>query len=274
MATELAGSGARSAHVLSNAGSAEPAVLGSVVADLERTRQPFAQARTLPGAVYTSEEVFRREQRGLMAHHWLCVGREADLPAAGDYFLKEIAGDSIIVVRGSDGQIRAFYNVCRHRGSKLLDAPRGSGLARVLCPYHSWSYNLDGTLHTAPQMGENFRKAESALVPVRLGRPSRIHLPESRRRGAATRAPFRRPARSHALSHGRAALWQAHRIRRQRELETHLRELQRVLPLRRESPAAHSHQRTHRPRRARAGDRHVVSTAVRCACATASKRCR
>jgi Rieske 2Fe-2S family protein len=172
MATELAGSGGRSAHVLSNAGSADPAAFGSVVADLERTRQPFAQARTLPGAVYTSEEIFRREQRGLMAHHWLCVGRAADLPAAGDYFLKEIASDSIIVVRASDGQIRAFYNVCRHRGSKLLDAPRGRGLARVLCPYHSWSYNLDGTLHTAPQMGENFRKAESALVPVRLG----VHL--------------------------------------------------------------------------------------------------
>ncbi len=169
MATELAGPGARSTQALATGKSATQAALDGVARDLEHTRLPFAQARTLPGAVYTSEEIFRREQSGLMAHHWLCVGREADLPAAGDYFLKEIAGDSIIVVRGSDRQIRAFYNVCRHRGSKLLDAPRGSGLARVLCPYHSWSYNIDGTLHTAPLMGENFRKAESGLVPVRLG---------------------------------------------------------------------------------------------------------
>jgi Rieske 2Fe-2S family protein len=135
---------------------------------LARTLQPFADARTLPGEVYTSEDVFRLEQRGLFAHHWLCVGRESDLPAAGDYFLKEIAGNSVVVVRGKDAQIRAFYNVCRHRGSKLLDAPCGSGLTRVLCPYHAWSYNLDGTIQNAPQMGEAFRKEDFPLVPVRL----------------------------------------------------------------------------------------------------------
>jgi Rieske 2Fe-2S family protein len=172
MATELSSSGVRSAHVLASEDGAARANLADVAHDLALTRLPFADARTLPAAVYTSQEIFHREQRGLLARHWLCVGREADLPAVGDYFLKEIAGDSIIVVRGSDAQVRAFYNVCRHRGSKLLDAPLGRGLARVLCPYHSWSYNLDGTLHTAPQMGENFRKVESALVPVRLG----VHL--------------------------------------------------------------------------------------------------
>ncbi len=146
--------------------------MATVAADLERTRQPFAQARTLPGAVYASPDVLRLEQRGLFAHHWLCVGREADIASVGDYFLKDVAGDSIIVVRGSDRQIRAFYNVCRHRGARLLDAPQGRGLARVLCPYHSWSYNLDGSVHTAPQMGENFRKLDSPLVAVRLG----VHL--------------------------------------------------------------------------------------------------
>ncbi|MBX3696103.1 MAG: aromatic ring-hydroxylating dioxygenase subunit alpha [Steroidobacteraceae bacterium] len=139
------------------------------VLDLERTRGPFADARTLPGAVYTSGEVLQLEQRGLFAREWLCVGREVDIPAAGDYFLKEIAGDSIIVLRGADGAVRAFYNVCRHRGSRLLDEPRGRGLARVLCPYHSWSYHLDGSLQNAPRMDEGFCKAEFGLVPVRIG---------------------------------------------------------------------------------------------------------
>jgi Rieske 2Fe-2S family protein len=163
MGTQLAGLSAK----LSGAGApGEPRA--RIASELEHTRKAFAEALTLPGDVYTSAEVMRLEQRGLFARQWLCVGREADIPAPGDYFLKEIDGDSIIVMRGTDRQTRAFYNVCRHRGSKLLDAVQGS-LSRVLCPYHSWSYNLDGSVHTAPQMGENFRKAESALVPVRLG---------------------------------------------------------------------------------------------------------
>jgi len=137
--------------------------------DLDRTRGAFAGARTLPGEVYVSAEVLRLEQRGIFARQWLCVGREADLPAAGDYMLKEIGGDSIVVVRAADGAIRAFYNVCRHRGSRLLDERAGHGLARVLCPYHAWSYNLDGSLHTAPRMGEGFCKADHALSPVRIG---------------------------------------------------------------------------------------------------------
>lgn len=139
------------------------------VTDLERTRGPFGAARTLPGEVYGSDEVLRLEQRGIFAREWLCVGREADIPAAGDWFLKDIAGDSIIVVRAADRAIRAFYNVCRHRGSKLLEEPHGHGLARVLCPYHSWSYHLDGSLQNAPRMGADFCKGDFPLLPVRIG---------------------------------------------------------------------------------------------------------
>jgi len=138
-------------------------------AALALTRKPFAEARTLPAEVYTSEAVFRLEQEALFARSWLCAGREADIPAAGDYYLREIAGDSVIVVRGNDGAVRAFYNVCRHRGSRILETPNGSGLKRLLCPYHAWSYELDGGVQNAPQMGENFRKGEFGLVPVRLG---------------------------------------------------------------------------------------------------------
>ena len=138
-------------------------------ADLALTRRPFAEARTLPAAVYTSTEVFRLEQQTLFGRSWLCAGRENDLPESGDFFVQEIAGDSVIVVRGADRQIRAFFNVCRHRGSRLLDQQRGSGLKRVMCPYHAWSYELDGRLHKAPQMGKEFRADSVSLVPVRIG---------------------------------------------------------------------------------------------------------
>ena len=80
--------------------SAELKLDVDVAAGLELTRRPFAQARMLPGAVYTSAEIFRLEQQGLFSREWLCVGREADIPAAGEYFLKEIAGSSIIGMRG------------------------------------------------------------------------------------------------------------------------------------------------------------------------------
>ncbi|MBV6415889.1 MAG: Carnitine monooxygenase oxygenase subunit [Steroidobacteraceae bacterium] len=139
------------------------------IADLERTRAPFARARTLPGDVYGSEEILRIEQQGLFAREWLCVGREADIPAPGDWFQKEIAGDPVIVMRGRDGAIHAYFNVCRHRGSRLLDEPRGQGLARIVCPYHAWSYQLDGSLQNAPRMGPDFCKADHGLVPVRSG---------------------------------------------------------------------------------------------------------
>ncbi|MGD9597896.1 MAG: aromatic ring-hydroxylating dioxygenase subunit alpha [Steroidobacteraceae bacterium] len=139
------------------------------IADLERTRGPFGEARTLPGEVYGAGEILQLEQRGLFAREWLCVGREADIPVPGDWFLRDIAGDSVIVMRGRDGVVRAFYNVCRHRGSRLLDEPRGQGLARIVCPYHAWSYQLDGSLQQAPRMGPEFRKDDHGLLPVRSG---------------------------------------------------------------------------------------------------------
>ncbi len=138
-------------------------------AALAATRKPFVEARTLPAEAYTSGTVFRLEQEAIFGRSWLCVGREADIPAAGDYFLQEMAGDSVIVARGGDGAVRAFYNVCRHRGSRILESPKGSGLKRLLCPYHAWSYELDGRVQNAPQMGEGFRKEQFGLVPVRLG---------------------------------------------------------------------------------------------------------
>jgi Rieske 2Fe-2S family protein len=149
--------------------SAELIPTPSLADELARTRRPFAEARTLPGSVYRTNEVLQLEMRGIFAREWLCAGREADIPQPGDYFLRDVAGNPIIVMRGADGVVRAFYNVCRHRGSKLLEAPSGSGLSRILCPYHAWSYHLDGRLHTAPQMNDTACKDDLGLVSVRTG---------------------------------------------------------------------------------------------------------
>lgn len=148
-----------------------PTSLGAaqIAADLAATRRPFAQARTLPGAVYASPAVFALEQQAIFARSWLCAGRVADVPDAGDWFVKEVAGESVIVVRGGDGRVRAFYNVCRHRGSRLLDETRGRGLKRVLCPYHAWSYELDGSLQQAPGMPDSLARERHGLVPVGVG---------------------------------------------------------------------------------------------------------
>lgn len=146
-----------------------PGDRAATLADLAATREPFATARTLPAACYCSEELFRIEQAGLFGRMWLCIGREADLPKAGDFFTHELGDERILVVRGGDGIVRGFFNVCRHRGSRIVDAPRGEGLERLRCPYHSWTYALDGRLSQAPKMGASFARDAHSLVPVRLG---------------------------------------------------------------------------------------------------------
>ena len=142
---------------------------GLTHADLAPTLKSMPDARTLPARLYTSPEVLRLEQEGLFSKMWLCVGREADIPNAGDYFTHQIGGESVIVIRAADGAVRAFHNVCRHRGARLLDTACGKGLSRVVCPYHAWTYRLDGTLAQVPRMDEAFTKESFGLVPVRLG---------------------------------------------------------------------------------------------------------
>ncbi len=139
-------------------------------ADLAATRRPVDEASTLPAAAYVSDQVFALEQRGLFGKSWLCAGREADIPGVGDYFLREVAGESVVVTRGAAGGVHAWHNVCRHRGSRLLDEPQGRGLKRVLCPYHSWTYELDGRLQQAPGIAAgDARLRGRGLVPVRVG---------------------------------------------------------------------------------------------------------
>ncbi len=126
--------------------------------------------RTLPRRYYVSSDVYGEEQERIFAQRWLCVGRQGELAEPGDYVLRTVAGESVIVVRGQDGAVRAFYNVCRHRGTRLCTAEHGRLSETIQCPYHAWTYTLDGTLIGAPHMNEvpGFDKRDYPLHPVAL----------------------------------------------------------------------------------------------------------
>ncbi len=123
---------------------------------------------TLPANYYTDPELFRREIERFFFQSWFCAGRTAFIPHPGDYFLREIAGESIIVTRDSAGNPRAFYNVCRHRGTRMCTAAEGHFGNRIQCPYHGWTYALDGRLIGAPHMDEpGFAREEYPLHEVK-----------------------------------------------------------------------------------------------------------
>lgn len=105
---------------------------------------------TLPQPYYTDRSVFRDEMERLFVNGWVCAGQAEQIPEPGDYFLADIAGESVIVTRGHEG-IAAFYNVCRHRGTRMCTEDGRFG-GRIQCPYHGWTYGLDGRLIGAPHM--------------------------------------------------------------------------------------------------------------------------
>ncbi|HZX55724.1 MAG TPA: aromatic ring-hydroxylating dioxygenase subunit alpha, partial [Ilumatobacteraceae bacterium] len=142
------------------------------IAELAATRRPVNEARLLPPRVFHDPEVFEFE-RDWFARTWLCVGREADFGAPGTYALVDVTGEGLIVVRGTEESLRAFHNVCRHRGSTLVDAPPDGDTGHVVrfqCPYHAWIYDTDGSLRRAPHTQEliGFDAADNELLPVRL----------------------------------------------------------------------------------------------------------
>ncbi|HMS96173.1 MAG TPA: Rieske (2Fe-2S) protein, partial [Tabrizicola sp.] len=128
---------------------------------------PFSRAKAMPKSVYTSTEFLTLEERHIFARDWICAGRAETLPDPGDYLTLTLAGEPVIVLRDRDGQGRAMSNVCRHRMSALLEG-RGNTRA-IVCPYHAWSYNLDGSLRAAPAMtlNEGFCKEDITLPRVR-----------------------------------------------------------------------------------------------------------
>ncbi len=134
----------------------------------ESVRRPLRDASTLPPHCYTDTAFYQREIERLFLHHWQYAGREEQAAVPGQYFCHDGPNGPVIVVRGKDGQLRAFANSCRHRGSRLLS---GSGQCkRIVCPYHSWTYHLDGSLAGAPGMeGVNdFAPADYPLLQLPL----------------------------------------------------------------------------------------------------------
>ena len=123
---------------------------------------------TLPARYYTDPEIFRKELERFYFNRWICAGRESSIPNPGDYFLCELAGESVIVTRDTSGDVRAFYNVCRHRGSRMCTEQHGSLPGRrITCPYHAWSYGLDGALLGAPHAERpGFSRADYPLKSV------------------------------------------------------------------------------------------------------------
>jgi Rieske 2Fe-2S family protein len=139
---------------------------------LKPTEIAIDGAKTLPGRYYTAPEIFQEEGERIFAQRWLCVGREDRIPAPGDYFLQPVGAESIIVLRDRAGTLRAYYNVCRHRGTRLCEEHTGRFSETIQCPYHAWTYALDGRLIGAPSSGdiENFSKADYPLHAVAIER--------------------------------------------------------------------------------------------------------
>jgi phenylpropionate dioxygenase-like ring-hydroxylating dioxygenase large terminal subunit len=131
-------------------------------------RKPLLEAETMPAWCYTLEAFYAREVRSIFRKIWNLLGRVEQVENPGDYYTLEFAGIPLIILRDQEGRLQAFINSCRHRGSELLS---GAGACRMIaCPYHSWTYSLDGKLVGAPAMETTigFDKGDYGLIPVRI----------------------------------------------------------------------------------------------------------
>lgn len=140
--------------------------------DSEKPRDPPpSSAYSLPARFYIDVDHYQHEQERFFLGRWFHAGRAEEVPDPGDYVLREIAGESLIVVRDDHDRIRAFYNVCRHRGTRLCESPRGAFNGVIRCPYHAWSYDFSGALRAAPHMDQvpNFRVEDYPLHSVHVG---------------------------------------------------------------------------------------------------------
>ncbi len=142
----------------------------------ESTTEPTTEMmRTLPRAAYLTDEHFAIETDRIFHREWFMVGRCETIPAVGDYLHVEVAGESVLIVRSRSGRLSAFYNVCRHRGSRLVmedpppeAGPSGRFKGAIRCPYHAWTYGLEGQLRNAPFLTESdgLRREQLSLHPV------------------------------------------------------------------------------------------------------------
>jgi glycine betaine catabolism A len=126
--------------------------------------------RTLPGSAYTDAGVFAAEQELIFERTWTCVALAADLTGPGAFRTVTVGRESVVLVRGRDGAVRGFLNVCRHRGARICTEPEGQVRRNLQCPYHAWTYDLTGKLVAAPNLASmpDVDRVEYGLLPVHL----------------------------------------------------------------------------------------------------------
>tara|TARA_B100000575_G_scaffold60490_1_gene45901 strand:+ start:3651 stop:4901 length:1251 start_codon:yes stop_codon:yes gene_type:complete len=131
--------------------------------DLMRLIENQKENFPLEQKFFTDKEIFEKDFKHIFSNQWVFIGHTSRIPKNGDYFTVQIANESIIVIRDRSGNINCFYNVCRHRGSHICTKAEGS-LRKLTCPYHAWTYNLDGSLGNASMMDDDFNKEEWGLI--------------------------------------------------------------------------------------------------------------
>lgn len=183
------------------------------------TTQSYVQgSRTLPRERFISEENFAHEQERIFLRQWLCVGRAEQIPNAGNYFLFNLGAESLIIVRDKQGQIHAHFNVCRHRGTRICEETNGNFRGSIQCPYHAWTYDLQGSLIGAPKMEsvEGFIKTEYPLHKAALCAWEGFLFVNL----SAAPEPFEH---TYAPLLGKFAEWQISNLRSARRIEYHVR---------------------------------------------------
>jgi Rieske 2Fe-2S family protein len=138
------------------------------VQGLEATLRPFGHSRLLPRPAYVDQAVFDWEERHFFRGGWMCVAHSEDVAHVGDQRAESVGRTGVFLVRAEDGRLRGFANACRHRGHELLPCGETRNLHIVVCPYHSWSYRLDGSLRSAPRFDawDAFDPEENGLVEL------------------------------------------------------------------------------------------------------------
>lgn len=127
------------------------------------------EKRTPQARFFIDDDYFKTEMQRWFVSHWVFAGRVEEVPAAGDYILRTVAGESVLITRGRDGQVRAFFNICTHRGTILVESEAGSAVScQFSCPYHAWSFDCNGALLGAPGMKgvAGFAEKDWGLRPV------------------------------------------------------------------------------------------------------------
>ena len=136
-----------------------------------KTADSFIQgSRTLPQSYYIDDLILKQEMKNIFFNSWLCIGRSSEINKKGEYKIFTIDTESLFIIRNEDNKLNAFYNTCRHRGTRICSKKNGKYSKSIQCPYHGWTYDLSGRLIGAPNMDsvEDFNKDNYPLLPVGL----------------------------------------------------------------------------------------------------------